>query len=70
MFCKVWNKFKMKTIKHYHDIYLECDVSFLADVFEKIRNNSLKYYGLCLSHYLSAPDLSWDSMLNLTKVEV
>ena len=23
-----------------------------------------------LSHYLSAPDLSWDAMLNMTKVEL
>ena len=43
---------------------------FSADVFEKFRNNSLKNYGLCPSHYLSAPSLSWDSMLNMTKVEL
>ena len=48
--------------------YLKCDVLFLADVFEKIRNNSLKNYGLCASHYLSAPSLSWDAMLKMTKV--
>ena len=42
----------------------------LCDVFEKIRNNSLKNYGLCPSHYLSVPALSWDAMLNMTKVEL
>ena len=42
----------------------------LADVFEKFRNNSLKNYGLCPSHYLSAPALSWDAILNMTKVEL
>ena len=26
--------------------------------------------GLCPSHYLSAPALSWDAMLNMTKVEI
>ena len=51
---KVWNKFEMKTMKDYHDLYLKCDVLLLADVFEKFRNNSLKNYGLCPSHYLSA----------------
>ena len=55
---KVWNKFEMKTMKDYHDLYLKRDVLLLADVFEKFRNNSLKNYGLCLSHYLSVPALS------------
>ena len=38
----VWNKFEIKTMKDYHDLYLNCDTLKLADVFEKIRNNSLK----------------------------
>ena len=38
--------------------------------FEKFRNNSLKNYGLCPSHYLSTQTLSWDAMLNMTKVEL
>ena len=49
----VWNKFKMKTMKDYHDLYLKCNVLLLADVFEKFRNNSLKNYGLCLIHCFS-----------------
>ena len=64
---KVWNKFEMKTMKDYHDLYLKCDVLLLADVFEKTSNNSLMDYGLCPSHYLSAPALSWDAMLNTDK---
>ena len=32
--------------------------------------NSLKSFGLCLSHYLSAPALSWNAMLNMTKVQL
>ena len=60
----------MKTMKDYHDLYLRCDIFLLADVFEKFRNDSLKNYGLCLSYYLSAPALSWDAMLNMTKVEL
>ena len=64
----VWNKFEMKAIKDCHDLYLKCDVLFLADVFEKFRNNSLKVYGLYPSHYLSASGLSWDAMLKMTKI--
>ena len=55
---KVWNKFEMKMMKDYYDSYLKYDVLLLADAFEKFRNNNLKYYGLCPSHYLSAPALS------------
>ena len=67
---KVCNKFEMKAMKGYHELYLKCDVLLLADVSEKFRNNSLKNYGLRLSHCLSAPSLSWDAMLNMTKVEL
>ena len=60
----------MKTMRDYHELYLKCDALLLADVFEKFRSNSLKDYGLCPSHYLSAPGLSWDAMLKMTKIEL
>ena len=59
----------MKTMKDYHNLYLKYNVLLLADAFEIIRNNSLKNYGLYLSHHLSAPALNLDVMLNITKVE-
>ena len=60
----------MKTKKDWQELYLKCDVLLLADVFEKFRNNSLKSYGLCPSHYFSASDLSWDAMLKMTKIKL
>ena len=42
----------------------------LADVFEDFRNNSLKNYKLCPSHYLRAPGLNWDAMLKMTKIKL
>ena len=60
----------MKTMKDYNDLYVKCDVLLLRDVFEKFRNSSLKNYVLCPSHYLSAPALSWDAMLNMTKIKL
>ena len=38
--------------------------------FEKIRNNTLKNYGLNSSRYFSAPTLSSDAILNMTKVKI
>ena len=65
----VWKKSEFKTMKGYHDLYLNCDILLLA-VFEKFRNNSLKSYGLGPSHYLSAACLSQDAMLlKMTKTE-
>ena len=66
----VWNRFEMKTMKGYHDVYLKYDVLLLADVFENFRNNSLKNYGLCPSHYLNVPGLSWDAMHEMAKIKL
>ena len=38
---KIWDKFEMKTMKDYLNLYLKCDFLLLADVFEKFRNSSL-----------------------------
>ena len=46
------------------------DVLLLADVFEKFISTSLKYYNLDPCHYFSAPGLSWDAMLKMTKIEL
>ena len=35
-----------------------------------LKEFSLKNYELCTSHCFSAPALSWDAMLNMTKVEL
>jgi hypothetical protein len=60
---KVWDHFKMKTMKDYHDLYLETDVLLLADVFENFRRTCLENYKLDPAHYVSAPGLSWDAFL-------
>ena len=57
-------------MKDYYDLYLKCDVLLLANVFEKFRNRCIESYGLCSSHYLIAPALSWDAIFNMTKVEL
>ena len=67
---KVWDKSEMKTMKDHQNLYLWCDALLLTDISEKSRNNSWNNYELCRSHYLNAPSLSWDAMLDMAKVEL
>ncbi|CAB4018912.1 Gastrula zinc finger [Paramuricea clavata] len=68
---KVWDHFKMKTMRDYHDLYLETDVLLLADVFENFRRTCLENYNkLDPAHYMSAPGLSWDAFLKQSGEEI
>lgn len=49
-FIKVWDRFEIKTMKDYYELYLKCDMLFPANVFEKLSNGSLKSNESCLSH--------------------
>ena len=66
----VWNILKFKTFKDYHNLYLKKDILLLTDIFEKFISTSLEYYNLDSTHYFSAPGLSFDAMLKMTKVEL
>ncbi|CAB3983697.1 Gastrula zinc finger [Paramuricea clavata] len=67
---KVWDHFKMKTLRDYHDLYLETDVLLLADVFENFRRTCLESYELDPAHYVSAPGLSWNAFLKKSGEEI
>ena len=41
-----WNKFNLKTMGEYHNLYLKSDIVLLADVFENFRKTCLQYYKL------------------------
>ena len=42
----------------------------MADVFEEFREVSKRIYDLDPAYYISAPQLSWDAMLKITKVKL
>ena len=54
----VFNKFKLKNLGEYHDLYVKSDTLLLADVFENFRNMCIKVYGLDPAHFLSLPGLA------------
>ncbi|KAK3745935.1 hypothetical protein QZH41_003071 [Actinostola sp. cb2023] len=67
---KVWQVFKMKTMRDYHDLYLLSDVLLLMDVFETFRGVCMDNYKLDPCWYFTAPGLSWDAMLKMTEIEL
>ena len=66
----VWETFKMKTMRDYHDLYLKSDVLLLSDVFENFRDVCLDNYRLDPMFYYTAPGLAWDACLKITKVRL
>ena len=59
-----------KNFKDFNDHYLKKDVLLLAAVFQIFICSCLKHFNLDPWHYFSAPGLSWDAMLKITKVEL
>ena len=66
----LWNAFNFDTFEDFHNQYLKKDVLLLVDVFAKFISACIKFYELDPCHYFSAPGLSWDAMLKMTKIEL
>ena len=63
----IWNK---KNLGEYHDLYVQSDTLWLADVFEKFRDKCIEIYGVDPSYFLSAPELAWQACLKMTNVNL
>ena len=53
----------MKSRGDYHDLYVQSDTLFVADVFENFRDKCIEMYKLDPVHFLSAPGLAWQAWL-------
>ena len=60
---KVFQKFKLKHLGVYYDLYVQSNTLLLADVFENFRDMCIKVYELDPDHFLSAPGLAWQTCL-------
>ena len=67
---KICNRFNIKTLGEYHDLYLKSDVLLLSDVFENFRETCFQYNKLDPAHYYGAPGLSWNACLKMTGIEL
>ena len=66
----VWEKFGLKNMGEYHDLYLKSDILLLADVFEEFRSVCLENYQLDPAWYYKSPGLAWDAALKKTGVRL
>ena len=60
---KVWEVFEIKNLGEYHDLYVQCDILLLADLFENFRNKCMEIYKLDPTHFFSALGLAWQDEL-------
>ena len=66
----VFDIFNMRNLGDYHDFYVKSDTLLLPDTFEEFRKTCIKEYELDPCYFVSAPGLSWEACLKLTKVEL
>ena len=66
----VFERFKLKNLVEYHNLYVQSDTLLLADVFENFRNTCLKVYELDPAHFLSLPGLAMASMFKENKYKI
>ena len=54
---KACKAFEIKKLGEYHDLYVQCDILLLADVFENFTDKCNEIYELDPAHFLPVPGL-------------
>ena len=67
---QIWKAFNCITFEDYLKLYLISDVGLLADVFQNFRDICYRNYKLDAAYFISAPQLSWNSMLKMLNLEL
>lgn len=66
----VWGTLNVKSLGHYHDIFLATEVLFSTDVIERFSKTSHRNYGIDCAKYVSAASFRFDGLLKSSKVEL
>ena len=67
---RVLKDFEIKNLRKYHDLYVQGNTLFLADVFENFRNICLRIYEFDPARFLTAPGLAWKAALKKIKLKL
>ena len=67
---RVWKEFGIRNLGEYHDLYLRTDVVLLENIFEALRETSLKHYGFNPVHVYTLPGYAWKACLKKTRVRL
>ena len=62
---KVCKNFEIKNLEEHHDLYVQSDTLFLADVFENFRSICREIYELDPAKFLSGSGLAWQVALKM-----
>ncbi|XP_064481238.1 uncharacterized protein LOC135394428 isoform X2 [Ornithodoros turicata] len=66
----VYEKFRLKSLGEYSDLYLLTDTLLLADVFQNFRKWTLDVHKIEPFHFVSLPGLSMSCALKMSQVEL
>jgi len=64
----IWQRFSVRNLSEYSDLYLKTDILLLADIFENFRDKCIESYSLDPAHYYTLPGFTWDAILKYTRV--
>ena len=67
---RVFKDFQIKSLREYHDLYVQSNTLLLAYAFENFRNMPFKIHDFDASKFLSAPELAWQVAFKKTKVKL
>ena len=67
---RVFKNLNDKNLGDYYDLYVKSDTLLLADAYENFRNKYIEIYELNPAHFLSTPELAWQTFLKKTEVNL
>lgn len=66
----VWEKFGIKSLGEYSNLYLKQDVCLLGDIFERFRTLCFKHFQIDPCNYYTTPGMAFDASLKVTRVKL